>query len=77
MSFIELIDTASDRPDHECLRANPKWPDFDFRKLPLRDASRKQLAGIYENVWKNGNVPAAKSTLAKLIMNNAYLPDRG
>jgi hypothetical protein len=77
MSFIEFIDTASDHTNHKYLAGNAKWPDFDFRKLPLRDASRKQLAGIYENVRKSGNVPAGKLALTKLIVNNAYLPHKG
>ena len=77
MSFIELIDTASDHTNHEYLRANAKWPDFDFRRLPLRDASRKQLAGIYENVRKTWSVPASKSALAGVIAKYAYQPKRG
>jgi hypothetical protein len=77
MALIEFCDNSFASFNGQSLRSSPGWPDFDFRKLPLRDASRKQLAGIYENVWKNGNVPATKSTLVKLIVSNAYLPDRG
>src|ERR1700722_13430492 len=77
MALIEFCDNAFENVNGHSLRFSSGWPDFDFRKLPLRDTSGKQLAGIYENVRKGGKVPAGKSALAKLIANNAYLPDRG
>ena len=55
------------------------WPNFDFRKLPLSQTSRKQLAGIYENVRKSGNVTSSKSetSYTDFVVKNAYVPSRG
>ena len=53
------------------------WPDFDFRSLPLCDASRKQLAGIYEYVKKTGVIPKAKGKLLQLLQRRVYDEGRG
>jgi hypothetical protein len=71
------FDSASKRgfQDQE---AASSWPDFNFRKLPLSQTSRKQLAAIYENVRRSGNVTSSKSKLlTDFVVKNAYVPSRG
>jgi hypothetical protein len=53
------------------------WPEFDFRGLPLCNASQKQLAGIYEHVKKTGTVPKSKTKLLQVLQGNAYDEGRG
>jgi hypothetical protein len=78
MALTEFCDTSFASFNGQSPRSSPGWPEFDFRKLPLRDASRKQLAGIYENIRKTGNVPSSKLTLvAEFIIKSAFVPKRG
>jgi hypothetical protein len=37
-----------------CKRWTHSWPEFDFRGLPLCQASRNQLANIYDYVCAKG-----------------------
>jgi hypothetical protein len=53
-------------------------PRFDFRSLPLCEASKSQLANIYDYVLKNGVLPNHKTKLLNdFILKNAYAPERG
>ena len=51
-------------------------PDFDFRSLPLCDASQKLLAEFYEYVKKNGVVPKTKGKLLQPAQPNAFCLER-
>jgi hypothetical protein len=55
----------------------PQWPEFDFRRLPLCQASRNQLANIYEYVCAKGTPPEHRSQLLNFIVQRAFVPDRG
>jgi hypothetical protein len=53
-------------------------PKFDFRSLPLCEASRNQLAGIYNYVLNSGILPNQKTMLLNdFILKNAYATERG
>ena len=78
MTLINYIQSPSHRANDEHHQEIAKWPAFDFRKLPLCQTSKKQLAGIYENVLKSEKVPSAKSILVRdFIVKNAYMPSSG